>query len=92
MKAVLGALAKLRNELQTNKTMTPFPSSRNLTPTSTAVGEFITEDLEEWNFAFSTELAQNVVNPETSPKWFEVSFLFAECYLYRRIMLAIQET
>ncbi|GAU95645.1 hypothetical protein RvY_07230-2 [Ramazzottius varieornatus] len=92
LKYVLGALAKLRNEMQTNKTMTPFPSSRSLTPASASADEFITDDLEEWNHAFTTKIAQNVVNPEDLPKWFEVSFLFAECYLYRRISLAIQET
>lgn len=87
MKGILGALAKLRNELQTNKPITRFDESL-------AVGKdnACMEDFVEWNIALGSMAARNLINLSDPPKWFESSWLFVECYMYRRIMAAIHAT
>lgn len=41
------------------------------------------DDVKEWEAVFETY--QQILGGE-EPSWFNVSWLFAECYMYRKIM------
>ncbi|XP_055357088.1 damage-control phosphatase ARMT1-like [Paramacrobiotus metropolitanus] len=87
LKEIIGAIAKLRNELQTNKPITPLPlaASADALPLGG-------DDIPEWNDALDSPLARNLLNPTDKPKWFESAWLFVESYMYRRVMWCIQRT
>lgn len=68
VKQVLGQLSKFRYELQTDKTMEPIRSGR---------------DLEEWDSVFARYREKF---KGENPNWFAVSWLFAECFMYRKVV------
>ncbi|OQV20720.1 Protein-glutamate O-methyltransferase [Hypsibius exemplaris] len=86
LKGILGALAKLRNELQTNKPLTRFDVGL------AEKDDAYMGDFAEWNAALDSVVARNLISLSEPPKWFECSWLFVETYMYRRIMAAIHET
>ncbi|XP_074645740.1 damage-control phosphatase ARMT1-like [Tubulanus polymorphus] len=72
VKDVVGRLSKLRNELQTNKPLTPITDDGR--------------DAEIWN----EYLQSRIDSLQQAPTWFEDSWLYVECYMYRRIHEAFQ--
>ncbi len=74
VKAALAKLSELRSQMETNKEMTPILSG---------------EDLEAWNTVFE-HYRQTRRMQGKAPQWFTVSWLFAECYMYRRIYEILQ--
>uniref|UniRef100_A0A4W3HEQ6 Sugar phosphate phosphatase n=1 Tax=Callorhinchus milii TaxID=7868 RepID=A0A4W3HEQ6_CALMI len=68
-KRAIGLMSKLRNELQTDKAVIPLTD------------EF--PDAAQWNTYI--ERQQAALGPEEFPSWFKSSWLFMECYMYRRI-------
>lgn len=70
LKAAIEQLAALRYQLQCNKPLRPLESIQNPS----------VDDLADWNKAVATEFGS-----ESLLGWFDVPWLFAECYLYRRI-------
>lgn len=91
LKQILGSLAKLRNELQTNKAITLFPEIAS-DDEMTRDQLWGVEDLAEWNAVHESLFAKNLLNNTDSPKWFESAWLYVEPYMYRRIIWAVQET
>ena len=46
------------------------------------------DDVKEWSSVF--DVYHEKFNGE-NPKWFSVSWLFAECFMYRKIMEIVRE-
>ena len=78
LKTLTGKLSQLRNEIQTNKMLVPI-----VTP------QF---DIDLWNnnSALLYEPSREV--NETEPQWFESPWLLTECYFYRRVHEAVQQS
>lgn len=74
MKDSIGRLAKLRNEMQTDK---PFIDIVSDAPDV----KIYNQCLEDYKKQFGSE-----------PKWFECEWLYAECYMYRRVREAFEVT
>ena len=74
MKESIGRMAKLRNELQTNKPFVELVSTAS--------------DVNIWNNCLKDYAKQF----GCQPKWFECEWLYAECYLYRRVREAFEVT
>lgn len=69
-KKAISLLSKLRNELQTDKPITPL------------VEKFVDTDI--WNQYL--EYQQSLISEnDGKPRWFYSPWLFVECYMYRRI-------
>ncbi len=74
VKAVISQLSELRHDMQTNKEMPAIQSG---------------QDLKAWNAVFE-RYGQIRRMQGKKPQWFTVSWLFAECYMYRRIYEILQ--
>ena len=74
MKESIGRLAKLRNEMETNKSFTEIVSDA--------------PDVKIYNQCFNDYKKQF----GSEPKWFESEWLYAECYMYRRVREAFEVT
>ncbi|XP_006874413.1 PREDICTED: UPF0364 protein C6orf211 homolog [Chrysochloris asiatica] len=76
-KKAISLLSKLRNELQTDKPITPL------------VEKFV--DMDIWNRYL--EYQQSLMNEgDGKPRWFYSPWLFVECYMYRRIHEAVMQS
>eukprot|EP00731_Ephydatia_muelleri_P036237 Em0221g2a len=69
VKRVLSQLSELRYQLQTNKPMSSIESG---------------EDVKEWKAAFDS-IRKCKRLQGSQPSWYSVSWLFAECFMYRKI-------
>ena len=75
-KKIIGKLSQLKNEMQTDKVMRPI--------------EDTFPDVTVWNSFLSA--IPILVETKTAPSWFSVAWLSCECYLYRRIFEALQQS
>ncbi|XP_068970728.1 damage-control phosphatase ARMT1-like isoform X2 [Bombus flavifrons] len=71
IKQITGFISKLKNEIATNKTLKPL----QLLPDSKD------NDAEEWN----KYLIKRTEIEEGTPTWFNTSWLYCECYMYRAL-------
>ncbi|GAB0186868.1 coiled-coil domain-containing protein 170 [Grus japonensis] len=74
-KRAISFLSKLRNELQTDKPVTPLEDEL--------------PDAALWNQYLDYQ--RNVSNGNGEPSWFQSPWLFVECYMYRRIHAALAQ-
>ncbi|XP_061844972.1 coiled-coil domain-containing protein 170 isoform X2 [Colius striatus] len=74
-KRAISFLSKLRNELQTDKAMTPLEDEL--------------PDAVLWNQHLDYQ--RNLSNGNGEPSWFQSPWLFVECYMYRRIHAALAQ-
>lgn len=74
MKSVLSQLSELRYQLQTNKPMSSIENG---------------EDVKEWKAAFDS-IRKCKRLQGSQPSWYSVSWLFAECFMYRKISDALK--
>lgn len=74
-KSIVGQLSRLKNELQTNK------------PLSTLEDDC--EDVILWNRYLDLDREVQKLDNGRCPSWFQSSWLYVECYFYRRIVSAI---
>ncbi|MBN3300168.1 ARMT1 methyltransferase, partial [Amia calva] len=72
-KGAIAILSKLRNELQTDKPVLPLTDGR--------------VDMDMWNQYMQRQ--QALLGDSEPPSWFKSSWLYVECYMYRRIQEAI---
>lgn len=76
LKQICGALSQLKNEMQTNKTLTDLPDDG-------------TGDEALWNACLQCDrLVEEAEGAESA--WFVSPWLLVECYFYRRIHSAIR--
>ncbi|KAB7496890.1 Protein-glutamate O-methyltransferase, partial [Armadillidium nasatum] len=73
IKSVVGRLSELKNELQTNKPFKTLIASKSNNPK-------FDDDVN-----YNTAIESYRKSYKADPKWFEVAWLFAECYFYKRI-------
>ncbi|XP_059842320.1 damage-control phosphatase ARMT1 [Hypanus sabinus] len=73
-KRAIGLLSKLRNELQTDKPALPLTDEL--------------PDVPQWNKYLEQQQAR--LGTEENTSWFKASWLYMECYMYRRIHEALQ--
>ncbi|XP_071862905.1 damage-control phosphatase ARMT1 [Bombus fervidus] len=71
IKQITGFISKLKNEIATNKTLKPL----QLLP------DIKDNDAEEWN----KYLIKRTEIEEGTPTWFNTSWLYCECYMYRAL-------
>ncbi|XP_071596678.1 coiled-coil domain-containing protein 170-like isoform X4 [Heliangelus exortis] len=74
-KRAISLLSKLRNELQTDKPVTPLEDEL--------------PDAPLWNQYLDYQ--RNLSNGNGEPSWFQSPWLYVECYMYRRIHAAIAQ-
>ncbi|XP_027488453.1 protein-glutamate O-methyltransferase [Corapipo altera] len=74
-KRAISFLSKLRNELQTDKPVTPLEDEL--------------PDAALWNQYLDYQ--RNLSNGNGEPSWFQSPWLFVECYMYRRIHAALAQ-
>uniref|UniRef100_A0A8C4VDJ6 Coiled-coil domain containing 170 n=1 Tax=Falco tinnunculus TaxID=100819 RepID=A0A8C4VDJ6_FALTI len=74
-KRAISFLSKLRNELQTDKPVTPLEDEL--------------PDAALWNHYLDYQ--RNLSNGNGEPSWFQSPWLYVECYLYRRIHAALAQ-
>lgn len=81
MKQVIGSISKLKNEIVTNKPMTPLVCPSENHPEDT-------ENIKLWNdyLAERTKLEGKV------PTWYGTYALYGECYTYRKLLEAFSLT
>ncbi|XP_032398161.1 damage-control phosphatase ARMT1 [Etheostoma spectabile] len=72
-KQTIALLSKMRNELQTDKPVLPLIDTL--------------QDTEHWNQYLQKQ--QKLQGEEESVSWFKSSWLYVECYMYRRIQEAL---
>ncbi|XP_034951776.1 damage-control phosphatase ARMT1-like isoform X2 [Chelonus insularis] len=77
LKQVIGDLSELKSELMTNK----FLSRLNSTNTENS------NDIIKWNREI-----ENQIDKGKPPTWYNATWLFSECYMYRRIAQIFQVT
>ncbi|XP_038071821.1 damage-control phosphatase ARMT1-like [Patiria miniata] len=75
-KSIVASLAKLRNEMQTDKPILPLVSDKD-------------EDSEIWQRYLEEETQRNSGQP---PSWFQSPWLYFECYMYRRMVDYIRQS
>lgn len=75
-KQIVAGIAKLRKELETNKSVELFENLDILEEY-----KYFNEDVESWNQA----LDEAKLPDGSLPRWFESPWLLVECYLYRRL-------
>jgi hypothetical protein len=73
LKLMIGALSQFRQELQTNKVLTPFAK--------TNANARDAQLIDVWNASLADYSAQHA----EPARYFVASWLFVECYVYRRI-------
>lgn len=73
IKHIIGFLSQLKNEIVTNKTLKPM-----------RLNSSVTNDAREWNkyLEYRTRVDGEI------PTWFNTTWLYCECYMYR---ILIQE-
>ncbi|XP_031832273.1 damage-control phosphatase ARMT1 isoform X2 [Nomia melanderi] len=69
IKQIIGFISKLKNEMVTNKTLTPMRTLPNA----------IDNDADEWN----KYLIKRTEIEGMTPTWFNTIWLYCECYMYR---------
>ncbi|KAF4796316.1 coiled-coil domain containing 170 [Turdus rufiventris] len=74
-KRAISFLSKLRNELQTDKPVTPLEDEL--------------PDAALWNQYLDYQ--RNLPNGNGEPSWFQSPWLYVECYMYRRIHAALAQ-
>ncbi|KAK2525763.1 Armt1 [Columba livia] len=74
-KRAISLLSKLRNELQTDKPVTPLEDEL--------------PDAALWNQHLDYQ--RNLSNGNGEPSWFQSPWLYVECYMYRRIQAALAQ-
>uniref|UniRef100_A0A8C5J136 Sugar phosphate phosphatase n=1 Tax=Junco hyemalis TaxID=40217 RepID=A0A8C5J136_JUNHY len=74
-KRAISFLSKLRNELQTDKPVTPLEDEL--------------PDAALWNKYLDYQ--RNLPNGNGEPSWFQSPWLYVECYMYRRIHAALAQ-
>ncbi|XP_075564028.1 coiled-coil domain-containing protein 170 isoform X1 [Pelecanus crispus] len=74
-KRAISFLSKLRNELQTDKPVTPLEDEL--------------PDAALWNQYLDYQ--RNLSNGNGEPSWFQSPWLYVECYMYRRIQAALAQ-
>ncbi|XP_041279626.1 coiled-coil domain-containing protein 170-like isoform X1 [Onychostruthus taczanowskii] len=74
-KRAISFLSKLRNELQTDKPVTPLEDEL--------------PDAVLWNQYLDYQ--RNLPNGNGEPSWFQSPWLYVECYMYRRIHAALAQ-
>jgi len=75
LKSIVGHLSRLKNEVQTNKVLTALEDDQ--------------KDVHLWNAYLDADSKVQQTDGGRSPSWFQSSWLYVECYFYRRIMSAI---
>ncbi|KFV00677.1 UPF0364 protein C6orf211, partial [Pterocles gutturalis] len=75
-KRAISLLSKLRNELQTDKPVTPLEDEL---PDATLWNQYL-------------DYQRNLSNGNGEPSWFQSPWLFVECYMYRRIHAALAQS
>uniref|UniRef100_UPI00398F07F8 damage-control phosphatase ARMT1 isoform X2 n=1 Tax=Pristiophorus japonicus TaxID=55135 RepID=UPI00398F07F8 len=73
-KRAIFLMSKLRNELQTDKPVIPLTDGL--------------PDADQWNKYLERQQAR--LDTEENPSWFKSSWLYMECYMYRRIYESLQ--
>ncbi|XP_066850294.1 coiled-coil domain-containing protein 170 isoform X1 [Anser cygnoides] len=74
-KRAISFLSKLRNELQTDKPVTPLEDEL---PDATLWNQYL-------------DYQRNLSNGNGEPSWFQSPWLYVECYMYRRIHAALAQ-
>lgn len=74
-KRAISFLSKLRNELQTDKPVTPLEDEL---PDTTLWNQYL-------------DYQRNLSNGNGEPSWFQSPWLYVECYMYRRIHAALAQ-
>ncbi|XP_035394835.1 coiled-coil domain-containing protein 170-like isoform X2 [Cygnus atratus] len=74
-KRAISFLSKLRNELQTDKPVTPLEDEL---PDATLWNQYL-------------DYQRNLSNGNGGPSWFQSPWLYVECYMYRRIHAALAQ-
>lgn len=75
LKSIVGHLSRLKNEVQTNKVLTILEDDQ--------------KDVQLWNAYLDADSKVQQMDGGHVPSWFQSSWLYVECYFYRRIMSAI---
>lgn len=75
-KAIIAEIARLRKELETNKSVSLFEKIQ-----LDEQHQYFNDDVEDWNKA----LEANKLDDGSLPRWFDSAWLLVECYLYRRL-------
>lgn len=75
-KLVIGMIAKLRKELETNKSIELFE-----TMALSTTDDYDDDDIQVWNSA----IKDHSLSDGSLPKWFESPWLLMECYMYRKL-------
>lgn len=71
IKDIIGCVSKLKNEMVTNKPITPLP----------VIADDLTNDAIKWN----DRLKELEIERGEIQTWYNTIWLFCECYMYRRI-------
>lgn len=73
-KNIVSQLSRLKNEMQTDKTLRKLKDSYS--------------DVQKWNtFLDKIPILESA---KSTPTWYSVAWLYCECYLYRRIFEATE--
>ncbi|XP_029652906.1 damage-control phosphatase ARMT1-like [Octopus sinensis] len=86
LKTIIGCMSKLRNEVQTDKTLKPIEDQRS---DVTQWNDYLVEVM---NLAADNESSSSssVKDGSANVSWFTERWLYVECYMYRRVQEAVE--